>query len=107
MADTAKILDFTGKQAGSAAGASESEPSSPSGALGEVDFSIAPRIFTQRPDGGVSVTLRPHDLAYFQRIDPRFEWPAGVEVAGEGHPCLPVSGIRLEQPGFLAPPREA
>ncbi len=76
-------------------------------ALGEVDFSIAPRIFTQRPDGGVSVTLRPHDLAYFQRIDPRFEWPAGVEVAGEGHPCLPVSGIRLEQPGFLAPPREA
>ena len=40
MADTAKILDFTGKQAGSAAGASESEPSSPSGALGEVDFFV-------------------------------------------------------------------
>jgi hypothetical protein len=69
--------------------------------LGEVDYAIAPRIFRPVGDDAVGVTLRPHDLAYFQRIDPDFEWPEAVTVDEDGHPTVSVGGVSLDNQEFL------
>ncbi len=72
--------------------------------LGEVDFSITPRIFSLDEDGQVWVTLRPHDLGFYRGIDPDFEWPDEVQVDEQGHPRVPVGGVSLEHQQFLLPP---
>ena len=73
--------------------------------LGEVDFSITPRIFSLGEDGQVHVTLRPHDQAYYRALDPEFPWPPEVALDGDGHPVVPIDGVRLDNPLFLAGPR--
>jgi len=72
--------------------------------LGEVDFSITPRIFQRDPDGRVWVTLRPHDLEHFRRMDPEFAWPEGTRVDADGHPAVPLPGARLARGSFLVGP---
>jgi L-lysine 2,3-aminomutase len=70
-------------------------------ALGEVDFGIRPPVAEPDEGGGVRVTLRPHDLAYFRALDPAFTWPDDVTVDAEGHPRVPVQGVSLENQQFL------
>ena len=72
--------------------------------LGEVDFGIRPRVFSMGPGGEVRATLRPHDLAYYQLIDPDFAWPEGTELDEQGHPIVPLQGVALDNPEFLAGP---
>ena len=72
--------------------------------LGEVDFGIVPRVFSVDADGAVTATLRPHDEAYYRRIDPSFQWPEGVTLDDDGHPVVPVHGVTLDNPRFLAGP---
>jgi L-lysine 2,3-aminomutase len=69
--------------------------------LGEVDYSIAPPIFSVDADRTVRVTLRPHDLDYYRRIDPEFEWPEGVVVDDDGHPSIALAGVSLDGADFL------
>jgi L-lysine 2,3-aminomutase len=70
--------------------------------LGEVDYSVRPRIFSLGQDRTVRVTLRPHDLDYYRRIDPDFEWPEGVSIDTDGHPTVPISGVSMDDADFLA-----
>ena len=73
-------------------------------ALGEVDFSVAPRIFVpdEDSDGGVRVrVLLERALDHFRAIDPGFSWPDDVTFDEAGHPLVPVSGVSLEVRGFL------
>ena len=74
--------------------------------LGEVDYSITPRIFSVDGDGRVRMTLRPHDLDYYRSIDPEFSWPEGVELDEDGHPVLPLVGVTLNNPEFLSGPQD-
>ena len=70
--------------------------------LGEIDFGITPRVFSVAEDGAVLATLRPHDLDYYRLIHPGFQWPEGVTLDEEGHPVVPVAGVTLDNPIFLA-----
>jgi KamA family protein len=69
--------------------------------LGEVDFSIAPRIFVRDGEGGVRVRLLPHDRSFFREMAPRFRWPSGVTTDDEGHPLVPVAGLAVENQDFF------
>jgi L-lysine 2,3-aminomutase len=66
--------------------------------LGDVDFGFAPRIFDLDDEGTVGVRLLQQDLAFFQAIDPAFQWPEGVARA-------PIDGVSLENQEFLFAPR--
>ncbi|MBW2527010.1 MAG: radical SAM protein [Deltaproteobacteria bacterium] len=72
--------------------------------LGEVDYSIAPPIFSVDDERIVRVTLRPHDLDYYRRIDPTFEWPQGVAIDDDGNPSIPLEGVTLDASEFLGGP---
>ena len=61
-------------------------------ALGEVDFGLTSAIDGQ--DENLTVKLNPYTLAYYQGMDPGFSWPADAAVAEDGHPILPVAGLR-------------
>jgi L-lysine 2,3-aminomutase len=61
-------------------------------ALGEVDFGLTSVIEGQGQS--LKVKMNPYTLAYFQNIDPDFSWPADVSVAEDGHPIIPVAGLR-------------
>jgi L-lysine 2,3-aminomutase len=75
-------------------------------ALGEVDFSIVPRIFVPTPEG-VSVRLLERNLEHFRAIAPDFRWPHLVTVDEQGQPLVPVPGISLENQEFLFAPTVA
>ncbi len=60
--------------------------------LGEIDFSLAPRIFVR--DGELNrVRMRPHNLELFRGIDPKFAWPQDVVVDSDGFPLVPILGL--------------
>ena len=61
-------------------------------ALGEVDFGLTSTI--EGENEHVKVELKPYTLAYFQGMDPDFAWPAEVIVAEDGHPVIPVAGLK-------------
>jgi L-lysine 2,3-aminomutase len=71
--------------------------------LGEVDFSITPRMFFLDRER-VRVCLRPHDLDYFRAIDPQFAWPEDVVVDDDGHPLVPIRGVTLTNQEFFLDP---
>jgi KamA family protein len=71
--------------------------------LGEVDFSITPRIFEYAGDE-VRVRLLERPLDYFRSIDPAFEWPEMVVADHSGDPLVPIDGLRLESQDFICPP---
>jgi len=66
--------------------------------LGEVDFGLTSNMLDI--DGSIRLTLTPYEVAYFQTMDPEFEWPAGVTVAPDGCPVVEVGGLR-DTEGFL------
>jgi len=59
--------------------------------LGEIDFGLTSRIFEQ--EGKLFLKLLAYDLAYFQNLDPSYQWPASVSADESGHPVVPVSGL--------------
>jgi L-lysine 2,3-aminomutase len=61
-------------------------------ALGEVDFGLTSAIEGENEQ--VRVKLNPYTLAYFQGMDPEFSWPDDVIVAEDGHPVIPVVGLK-------------
>ncbi len=61
--------------------------------LGETDFSIAPNIFSLDSNNNVLATLRPYDLDFYRRINPRFNWPDDVRTDNQGYPVLYLKGI--------------
>ncbi len=66
--------------------------------LGEVDFGLTSRLVSN--NGRIRVTLKPYDLTYYQNMDPKFAWPAGVEEGIDGHPLVRVPGL-IDTGGFL------
>ncbi|MFZ0132677.1 MAG: lysine 2,3-aminomutase, partial [Desulfobacterales bacterium] len=66
--------------------------------LGEVDFGLTSQLLAE--DGKMQVRLAPYDRAYFQAMDPAFDWPQGVSVDGDGRPVLAVAGLTSSD-GFL------
>lgn len=66
--------------------------------LGEVDFGLTSQLLEE--DGKMHVRLTPYDLAYFQAMDPEFDWPQGVRVDGDGRPRVAVPGV-VSSDGFL------
>ena len=61
-------------------------------ALGEVDFGLTSAMGGTQED--LTVTLVPYDLDYYRGMDKDFVWPEGVSVDADGHPVLPVTGLR-------------
>jgi L-lysine 2,3-aminomutase len=61
-------------------------------ALGEVDFGLTSVIEGQGEK--LTVKLNPYTLTYFQDMDPGFAWPANVSVAEDGHPTIPLAGLK-------------
>lgn len=59
--------------------------------LGEVDFGLTSKLI--RREGRLYVRLTPYNKAYYQSLNPAFEWPDGVEVDEDGHPLVEVSGL--------------
>ncbi len=75
--------------------------------LGEVDFTIMPRIFEPMESGEVQVRLLEHNLEYFRALDGSFDWPDNVTIDREGWPLVPIRGVSLEHQDFLfTPPDE-
>ncbi len=73
-------------------------------ALGEVDFSITPRIF-EGAGNEIRVRLLEQPLEHFRTIDPDFDWPDTVIEDDSGYPLVPIDGLTLEnQEFFLTPP---
>jgi L-lysine 2,3-aminomutase len=68
-------------------------------ALGEVDFGLTSAI--EGVDGHLTVKLNPYTLAYYRGMDPDFSWPAGVAASEDGHPILPVAGLKKTTPFAL------
>jgi L-lysine 2,3-aminomutase len=61
-------------------------------ALGEVDFGLTSSIKGEKEN--VMLKLNPYSLAYFRSMDPDFTWPANVAMVEDGHPILPVPGLK-------------
>ncbi len=59
--------------------------------LGEVDFGLTSKLI--RREGRLYVRLTPYNKAYYQALNPAFEWPDGVEVDEDGHPLVEVAGL--------------
>ena len=59
--------------------------------LGEVDYGLTSTM--QRSGDGVKLSLGCFDLAYYKRLDDRFEFPAGVEVDDSGSPVVRITGL--------------
>lgn len=68
--------------------------------LGEVDFSISPRLFTLENDT-LYATLRPHNINFYKSINKEYKYPESVQLTEEGHPIIPVKGLFLQPSGFL------
>ncbi|MFZ0241096.1 MAG: radical SAM protein [Desulfobacterales bacterium] len=66
--------------------------------LGEVDFGLTSQLLEE--NGQMHVRLTPYDRAYFQAMDPEFDWPQGVQVDGDGRPTVAVTGLTSSD-GFL------
>jgi hypothetical protein len=59
--------------------------------LGEVDFGLTSR--WMKEGDALWIKLLPYDLAYFQAIDPAYQWPQGVKTDIDGLPMVRVPGI--------------
>lgn len=68
--------------------------------LGEVDFGLTSDIESASEEGDILLKLLPYNLDYYRSMDKTFEWPDGVEIAGDGHPVVRVPGLR-QTPEFL------
>jgi len=60
--------------------------------LGEVDFGLSSTITGEGQD--LAIKLDPYTLAYYREMDSEFDWPAQTVVSEDGHPVLPVSGLK-------------
>jgi len=61
-------------------------------ALGEVDFGLSSAIMGEGRD--LTIKLDPYTLEYYREMDPEFDWPADTVISEDGHPVLPVAGLR-------------
>ncbi len=61
-------------------------------ALGDVDFGLSSAITGEGRD--LTIKLDPYTLEYYREMDPEFEWPAETVISEDGHPVLPVTGLR-------------
>jgi hypothetical protein len=59
--------------------------------LGEVDFGLTSRFIKE--NDGLWIKLLPYDLAYYQDMDPAYQWPEGVKTDEDGRPVVPVPGL--------------
>ncbi|MFO7785078.1 MAG: radical SAM protein [Desulfatiglandales bacterium] len=66
--------------------------------LGEVDFGLSSRLVER--EGGLWARLLSYDLAYFQAMDPEYNWPEGVAPEENGRPVVPVPGL-VSRTGFM------
>lgn len=69
--------------------------------LGEVDFSIAPRLFSLDSNNQVLATLRPYNMNYYRSIDPYSNIEERIRFNEEGYPVLSVNGVSLQLSDFL------
>jgi len=68
--------------------------------LGEVDFGLTSEVVGSDEEGTIHLKLTPFDLDYYRDLDPAFSWPESIQVDEDGHPIVPVPGLRRTQ-GFL------
>jgi len=69
--------------------------------LGEVDFGLTSNVIKSDEGGNIYIELLPYTLEYYQSMYPKFSWPQNIQISKNGHPVVPVSGLKRTQEFLL------
>jgi len=69
--------------------------------LGEVDFGLTSQVTKSDDEGRIYIELLSYTLDYYQSMYSKFVWPKDIQISKNGHPIVPVPGLKRTQEFLL------